>query len=96
MTCCTFGIFSNKFDLNQATSVFSYFILISNYISPFKSSTASNNYSVYKYFALSENKSVLNWTFCQLLHLKSQWHKTIQNEVCLRSSDKTGATVVEP
>jgi hypothetical protein len=28
---------------------------------------ASSHFSVYKYFAPSENKSVLKWTFCQLL-----------------------------
>jgi hypothetical protein len=31
---------------------------------------------VLKYFALSKNKSVFNWTFCQLLHLKTQLHES--------------------
>jgi hypothetical protein len=32
---------------------------------------------MYKYFCVSENKSVFNWTFCQLLTEKTQLYETI-------------------
>ncbi len=35
---------------------------------------------MYKYFLLSKNKSVFNWTFCQLLPLKTQLHETMTAE----------------
>jgi hypothetical protein len=41
---------------------------------------ASSHFSVYKYFHMSENKSLLNWTLCQPLHLKTQLNENIYSE----------------
>ncbi len=37
-----------------------------------------NTFSVHKYFVLSENKVLFNWTFCQLLHLKPKYTKVFK------------------
>ncbi len=46
--------------------------------SPFNISFSFNHtfHFVYKYHVPRFNESVFNWTFCQLLHLKTQLHKT--------------------
>ncbi len=44
------------------------------------SSSFNQSFSLaYKYFCVSENKSVFNWTFCQLLTEKPNCMKTVTN-----------------
>jgi len=39
---------------------------------------------------MSENKSVFNWTFCQLLKCKTQWHESLSPKTLhCRSFNKT-------
>ncbi len=47
---------------------------------------------MYKYFRVSENKSVFNWTFCQLLTEKPNCTKIVYICVTLSNEDKVSKT----